>query len=264
MQYIAIKAKLRKNAYFCLCNFILMKYWLKPFWFLYLICIFLPFGLAATLLTAVVTFTACSLGDDKVWGYYPGKWWARFMCLLTFSPVECKGMENIDKTQSYIFAANHGSIYDVFVIYGYIGVPFKWIMRQELRKIPFIGAACAAAGHIFIKRENRRQSFRSLQTAENKLAEGVSVVIFPEGTRTRTGETGKFKRGAFHIAADLDLPIVPVSISGAFRIMPRNKIYPVPGHLKLTVHKPVPFKPENHDEEMEQIEAIRQAVISAV
>lgn len=241
-----------------------MKTYLKPLWFIYLITIFLPLGLVATILTAIITFTACTLGDDKKWGYYPGKWWARFMCLLTMSPVKCTGSENIDQNKSYIFAANHGSIYDVFVIYGYIGVPFKWIMRQELRKIPFVGAACAAAGHIFIKRENRRESFRSLQTAENKLAKGVSVVIFPEGTRTLSGKTGKFKRGAFHIAADLGLPIVPVSISGAFEIMSRNKFYPIPGRLKLTIHKPVEFAPQDHEEEAILIEKIRNTVIEGI
>ncbi len=239
-----------------------MKSYLKPFWFLYLIVIFLPLGIIVTLITAIVVMTACSLGDDKKWGYYPGKWWARFMCLLTFSPVKCEGMENIDKNQSYIFAANHTSVYDVFVIYGYLGVPFKWIMRQELRKIPFIGAACAAAGHIFIKRESRRESFRSLQTAENRLKDGVSVVIFPEGTRTHTGEVGKFKRGAFHIAADLDLPIIPLTISGGFKVMKRNAAYPIPGRLSLTAHKPVNFRHSDHQTEAALIEEIRQMVIA--
>lgn len=241
-----------------------MNPFLKVLWLIYWVFIYLPLGITSTIICALVTIVMCAIGDHKIWGYYPGKWWSRFICLLTLTKVEVVGSENIKKGQSYVFAANHASLYDVFLIYGYIGVSFKWIMKKELQSIPFVGKACLSAGHIYINRDGGKGALQSIQRAKEMLSEGVSIVIFPEGLRTRNGEIGRFKRGAFQIAKDMQLPIVPLSLSGCYDIMKRNSIYPVPGKLKLHIHSPIDFKPNEHGEELELIEKIRNTVISGL
>ena len=236
---------------------------LKIFWLIYLIFIALPLGILFTFLTAISTLIGCTLGDHKKWGYYPGMIWAKLMCALIFSSVKVEGRENLEKNQSYVFAANHTSIYDTFIIYGFIGRSFKWVMKEEIRKIPFVGAACKAAGFIFVNRKAMKQALHSMEEAKKSLTNGVSVVIFPEGTRTRTGETGKFKRGAFKIATDMNLPIVPVSISGAFNVWPTTRKYPIPGKLSMKIHKPILLH-EDQDHREEQIEEIRNIVINGI
>lgn len=235
---------------------------LKFFWIIYVICIWLPLGITATILCALVTITGCLLGDDKIWGFYPGMIWSKFMCLISWTKVTVKGKENIRKGQSYVFCSNHTSIFDVFLIYGYIGVPFKWIMKKELEKVPFIGWACKAAGFLFIDRAKGRKAFNTLQQAKSIFSGGVSLVIFPEGTRTRDGAIGKFKRGAFEIAKEMELPIIPMRIDGGFYVMPHNRFLPYPGELKLTILPEIAsFSPADHDEEAARIEEIRGMIV---
>lgn len=108
-------------------------------------------------------------------------------------------------------------------------------MKKELRKIPFVGTACAVAGHIFVDRSNPRAALESIEHIKAQLVNGISTVIFPEGTRTKTGEMGRFKQGAFKIAMDLNLPVVPISLTGFFDAMPPKQFYVSP-HSKVTLH----------------------------
>ena len=236
---------------------------LKVLWLIYIICVWYPLGIIATILCAVTTWVGCTLGSDRVWGFYPGMIWSKFMCILAWCKVSVKGKENIHKGQSYVFASNHTSIYDVFLIYGYIGVPFKWIMKKEIATWPFIGWACKAAGFLFINRQKGREAFQTLQAAKGVFTGGVSLVVFPEGTRTRNGEIGKFKRGAFEIAKAVELPIIPMRIDGGFKVMPYNKFYPIPGPLKLTILPEVDFHPADHDDEFVQIEKIGELIVNS-
>jgi 1-acyl-sn-glycerol-3-phosphate acyltransferase len=154
-------------------------------------------------------------------------------------PVDVVGRENLKKGQSYIFVANHQGAFDIFLIYGFLNHNFRWIMKQELRKVPFMGRACAVAGHIFIDRTSITSIKESLENAEKQLAGGLSVVVFPEGSRTKTGKLGKFKKGAFQMAVDLKLPVVPMTIEGPFDILPIGTITLHPRRLRLTIHPPI-------------------------
>ena len=112
-------------------------------------------------------------------------------------------------------------------------------MKSDLRKIPLVGKACASAGHIFIDRSNPIAAKHSIEKAAGKLKNGNSVVVFPEGTRTRTGKMTKFKRGAFMLAQELSLPIVPITLIGSFERLHRNTLKVYPGVIKMTVHAPI-------------------------
>ena len=117
---------------------------------IYLIFIFCPLIVVATVVTAVLTVAGSALGDGRWWGYYPQIIWARLFCWLAFVRVTVSGRENIDAETSYVFVANHQGAYDIFALLGYLGHNFRWMMKQSLRRIPFVGWACEASGSIFV------------------------------------------------------------------------------------------------------------------
>lgn len=109
------------------------------------------------------------VGQWKLWGYYPAHTWSRLFCILSLVRIEVRGRENIDKNTSYVFVSNHQGAYDIFLIYGYLNHNFKWMMKKSLRNIPFVGSACAAAGHIFVDNSTPGRLKETLQKAETTL-----------------------------------------------------------------------------------------------
>lgn len=212
------------------------------------IFIWLPLFFVITILTAIITTVGCLLGAEKFFSYFPGMIWSKLTCILSLCPVTIKGKEKLEKKQSYIFVANHQGAYDIFLIYGYLGFPIKWVMKQSLRKIPFVGLACEAAGFIFVDNSSPKAAAKTVEQAKAKLKNGISVVIFPEGSRTETGKMLPFKKGAFQMGLDLNLPIVPLSINGTYEVMPVNSFFLNPHRIELIIHDPIPtdeYKPEN-------------------
>ncbi len=198
-----------------------------------------PIILAVTIVSTLFTVVLSPILPNSSISYLPAKIWARVICYLAFVRVETNGFDHLEKKQSYIFVGNHQSAFDIFAVYGYIPLVFKWVMKYELRKVPFVGVACESSGHIFIDRSNPIRAKKSLIKAGENLKDGNSVVIFPEGTRTRTGKMGRFKRGAFLLATELNLPIVPITISGAYDRMSIHSLKITPGKIKMTVHNPI-------------------------
>lgn len=217
------------------------------FYYIYMFCIALPLGLVATILAALITTLGCCVGDAHFWGYHPGKYWSRIICTLFLIRVKVIGREKVKDTHSYVFVANHQGAFDIFLIYGYLGRNFKWMMKKSLRKIPFVGRACEAAGHIFVDRTGPRKVYETITKARETLVDGTSLVVFPEGSRTFTGHMGYFKRGAFQLADEIHLPVVPLTIDGSFEILPRFKKLPRPHKLTLTIHDPIQPIGEGHD-----------------
>lgn len=223
----------------------------------------MPILIVVTALTAIFTILFSPFPNTKV-AYFPARAWSRIICLLTFVRVEVSGLENIDRKQSYIFVCNHQSIFDVFVVYGWLPVFFKWVMKAELRKIPLVGKACEQIGHIFMNRKNPKAMQRSLQLAEKQLKNGVSVVVFPEGTRTYDGSVGRFKRGAFLLSTDLKLPVIPITLIGAFERLPRNTCNVHPGKIKAIIHAPIDVNPYLPDKQTDLADACRQIVVDTM
>ena len=226
-----------------------------------------PICLIATLLTAIVVTVGCTLGNGHFWGYYPGRWWGRVMIRVLLLPVKVEGRENLQQGQSYVFVSNHQGAYDIFLIYGYLGRNFKWMMKHQLRKMPFIGKACEAAHHIFVDKRGPSRIRESYEQARQTLREGMSLVVFPEGSRTFTGHMGKFRRGAFMLADELQLPVVPLTINGSFNVKPRQRdVYWVFWHsLRLTIHAPIPPIGQGTENiqhtEQQSYEVIMQALV---
>jgi len=165
--------------------------------------------------------------------------WARLNIWFTPATVRVLYDDRYQRGQSYVVVANHMSQYDIFALYGWLDLDLKWVMKKELRKVPLIGYACYVMGHIFIDRKNRDAAVKALQEAKRNFRSGTSVLFFPEGTRSQEGRMQPFKKGAFVMAKDLDLPILPITIIGTEKIMPSNTFDIYPGHAQLIIHDPI-------------------------
>lgn len=214
---------------------------MKYLYRLYQLLVALPIFLLASILTSLVTILGCWLGNGHFWGYYPGKLWSWLTIRLFLLPVKVKGRENLDKSQSYVFVSNHQGAFDIFLIYGFLGRNFKWMMKRQIRQIPFVGMACEYSHQIFVDKRGPSKIKETYDKARETLSGGMSVVVFPEGARTFTGHMGVFKRGAFMLADELQLPVVPLTINGSFNVMPRMRDFRwVTWHpLRLTIHEPI-------------------------
>jgi 1-acyl-sn-glycerol-3-phosphate acyltransferase len=230
-----------------------VEFMIRRFFFLlYFYLIALPTFIVATILTATIVIIGCLLGGDRFFSYYPGMLWSRLTCLLTLCPVKIKGRENIQKGRSYVFVSNHQSAYDIFMIYGHLGAPIKWMMKKGLAKIPFVGYACRMAGFIFVDTASARSAQRSVSEAESKLRHGRSLIVFPEGARTPDGHLGRFKRGAYQIAVDLQLPLIPITLNGPYHVMPIRSWHIRPHRMEMIIHPPVMPIPKKTNEKEEK------------
>ena len=233
------------------------------FYRIYQILFMLPVLLTATIITALITTIGSILFGGRWWGYWPAHCWAKLFCILSFVRVSVKGRENISKGTSYVFVANHQGAYDIFAIYGYLGHNFKWMMKKALERIPLVGYSCRRAGHIYVDNRTPAAIRQTMADAERQLAGGMSVVVFPEGSRTLDGKVHTFRRGAYTLAVEFGLPVVPLTIDGAYKVMPRTALLPRPGHITLTIHRPIEAPSDGH-EMKSLIETSRQAILSAL
>lgn len=229
---------------------------------IYQFCIMLPLMLVATVIAAIITITACALGGGRWWGYWPAHIWGRIFCWITLVRVSVKGRENVDPATSYVFVANHQGAYDIFSIYGFLNHNFRWMMKAALRKIPLVGFACEMSKQIYVDKSSPSALRHTMARAERLLSDGMSIVVFPEGARTWDGKMRPFRRGAFMLAREFNLPVVPITIDGAFSVMPRFKKLPHWGHITLTIHKPIMPPAEGHDTTM--LAADAQEAIASV
>lgn len=239
---------------------------MKYLYRIYQLFIAAPLVALLTLLTTLLTTLGCILGNGHFWGYYPGKCWAWLTIRILLLPVKVEGREHLDKKQSYVFVSNHQGAFDIFLIYGFLGRNFKWMMKYQLRKMPFIGMACQAAHHIFVDKRGTAKIKQTYLEARQTLKDGMSLVVFPEGARTFTGHMGDFKRGAYMLASDLQLPVVPLTINGSFQVMPRMRDMKwVQWHpLTLTIHEPIPPKEQSSENITATLQESYQLIMNAL
>jgi 1-acyl-sn-glycerol-3-phosphate acyltransferase len=225
--------------------------------------ILIPVGFLLTLVFGTLAVIFSIVLNQKTGSFIGGAIWSRTIGLLTPMFVRIEGKENIAKSKSYIITPNHQSMYDVFALYGWIGLDIRWIMKKEIRKIPGVGIGSEKVGHIFLDRSNRRSALKSLEEAKQKLSNGSSVVIFPEGTRGNGKTLLPFKRGAFKLALDLGLPILPVTINGTNRILHgKSKINILPGKACLHIHKPIDIEGYNEENIKELMVRVKTSIES--
>ena len=214
---------------------------MKYLYRVYQLLVGVPVIIIVTIITALEVGIGCAIGNGHFWGYYPGRWWARIILRTLLIPVTVEGREHLEPGQSYVFVANHQGAFDIFLIYGFLGRNFKWMMKHQINKIPFVGYACRRSHQIMVDKRGVSKIKKTYDDARRILQQGCSVTVFPEGARTFTGHMGLFRKGAFALADELQLPVVPLTINGSFNILPRTRDWHfISWHpLRLTIHQPI-------------------------
>lgn len=172
-------------------------------------------------------------------GHYYAKLWGKVALLANGVKVRIEGMGRLNGKGPYIFMSNHQGSYDIFALLGHLPYQFKWLAKKELFSIPFFGWTMAAVGYISIDRGGTRDTVEAMNEAAQKIRDGMSVVIFPEGSRSPDGSIQPFKKGGFTLAIKSKVPIVPVAISGSRAIMPKDKLTATSGEIRILVAHPI-------------------------
>ena len=234
------------------------------FRFLYQWLVFVPILFVLTFLTALTVTIFAPIFGSKFWGYFPPKWWSRLACWLALCRIKSSGHENLDSRQSYVFVANHQGAFDIFLTYGFLNQNIKWVQKAGLRKIPLVGFASEMAGHVFVDNSSPAARAKTIIEAKKQVADGVSIMLFPEGARTHTGKLNRFKRGAYQIAYDLKRPVVPLTLNGPFDVLKRTSMLVNPGKMELIIHKPIPTENLNDSDIPELIEKSKEIIYSGL
>ena len=166
--------------------------------------------------------------------------WSRVILGVPGVKVEVKMHAPIEPGRPYIFMANHASMVDIWAMFVAIPASFRFITKKQLAGIPLFGWAMTAGRFIFIDRQNAVSARRSMEEAARRIRAGQSVIIYPEGTRTRDGRLLPFKKGGFHLAIDAGADIVPVAIRGSRAVMPRGAALIRAGTVSVEVGAPIP------------------------
>jgi 1-acyl-sn-glycerol-3-phosphate acyltransferase len=166
--------------------------------------------------------------------------WSRILLGVPGVKVEVTQRAPLDPTRPYVFMANHASMVDIWAVFIAVPVPLRFIAKKQLGRIPLFGWAMRAGRFIFIDRQNAVAARRSIDEAARRIKAGQSVVIFPEGTRTRDGALGPFKKGGFHLAIDSGADIVPVAIQGSRPVMPPGSPLIRAGVVRVEMDEPIP------------------------
>lgn len=184
--------------------------------------------------------------------------WARLLAAFSGVRVKVSGLENIPRDKAAIFAANHQGAADILLALAYLPVGFRFAIKKELFEIPFFGWYIKKAGYFSIDRKMVLSAYRSVETIIEIIKGGESVLIFPEGTRTRSGKLGRFKRGSLLAALKSGAPIIPVAISGSYNILPPGSWLLNPHPVKMSLGKAIHIRSEADYES--KVEEVQEAI----
>jgi 1-acyl-sn-glycerol-3-phosphate acyltransferase len=200
-------------------------------------------GLATTLgwTIVAVVYTLLSASSKQIHARCAVPW-SRALLRITGVRVYTEGVDNIRAATAYVYIPNHTSFFDIFSLLAYLPVDFKFILKDELMRVPILSWGMRKAGYISISRSSPAKARKSLKGAVNMIKNGTSLVIFAEGTRSPDGTLQPLKRGAFQLAVASGAPIVPVAIKGGNEIMPKGSFKIRKGTIRITVAKPIPTK----------------------
>jgi 1-acyl-sn-glycerol-3-phosphate acyltransferase len=187
--------------------------------------------------------------------------WARLILKTTGVRVRVTGLEHVRDGQSYVFASNHQSIYDIPILFASIPSQLRIVAKESLGRIPFMGWHLHRAGHLLVDRRNPGPDI--VQKMRRLVRESNSLIVFPEGTRSADGRLGRFKKGSILVAIDAGLPVVPVSLCGTRHVMTKGRLTVSPGEVSLTIHEPIPTAGTGREAVLEFTERVRSVVATA-
>jgi len=180
--------------------------------------------------------------DRKEFLFKVSRFWSRYLILPFVAKIRVKGLKNIPRGKPVIFVSNHQSYLDIPAILAYLPGSYRFIVKREYFGTPILGPYTKQSGHLSVDREVGAEAHKTLMEAVDLVKNGKSIIIFPEGTRTKDGRLGRFKRGGFVLAFETGAPIVPMAISGSHRILKRNGFLLSPGKIDLRIGEPIHVK----------------------
>jgi 1-acyl-sn-glycerol-3-phosphate acyltransferase len=217
---------------------------------------------ASTVWYGTKTVVAGLLGvPQKPGGVYDraARQWARNALRASGVQFSMRGLEHVPPGP-VVFASNHQSWFDIFLVLAALPGSVRFVAKKELRSVPLLGAAMRAAGHIYIDRQNRQAAFEAYEEAAVAIRNGLSAVVFPEGTRSRSGELLPFKKGPFVLAIAAGVPIVPAYCAGTFTLMPKGSRRLAPHPIALVFGPPIPTGGLSYDDRERLMEETRRAI----
>lgn len=187
-------------------------------------------------------------------------YWARACLALGGLRVRIRGLERLDPDSTYVFMPNHASFLDILLVFAYIPHNFRIIVKQEIFSIPFLGLATRSSGQIPLDRKSPSRGLKSLRRAADLLRQGISIVVFPEGTRTLDGKIQEFKATLFTLPIRAQVPVVPVLIEGTFEALRRGSVLLKPSPITITFYDPVPSEPFHDRDRKNYADKVRQVL----
>lgn len=201
-------------------------------------------------------------GSGRLVHFYCAVPWAKAILWICGIKVKVSGLDHVKEGVQNIYMANHQSIFDIFTLLVYLPVGFKFVLKQELMKVPLFGSAMKGAGYISIDRGNPRKAVKSMNEAAEKIKHGASVLIFPEGTRSQDGRLQTFKSGGFHLALKSGADIVPVAIVDSHLIVPKGSLRIKKGTILMNIGRSIPTRDCSKKDMNRLMDRVRDALIN--
>lgn len=219
------------------------------------LCVWSAFWISLALVLQVVTFrqgVALALARAV---------WAPGVMRINGIRWDVEGGDSIDYAKPHVFVLNHQSIVDICVGFAVIPVDLRFVAKNVLKYVPFLGWYMWATGMIFVDRERSARAIASLKRAGRKIRSGASIIAFPEGTRSRDGRIRPFKKGVFRVALEAGVPIVPVALEGSRHILPAGGFQPRPGRIRVRIGEPIDTSAYSVESRDRLVRDVRDAVI---
>ena len=197
---------------------------------------------------------------QKTYGYLVSHYWAKFLLLFAGVHVTVKGTENIPRTGAALFVSNHQGNFDIPVLFSSLKTPIGFLAKIELAKIPAIRQWMPLLGCVFIDRANLRQSVKAVQECVGVLKNGYSMVIFPEGTRSKGKTMGEFKKGSLRLVEKVDVPIVPVTVNNTYAALEANHNRVRRTDVTVVISPPIYFGKLSAEERADINSIVREAI----
>jgi 1-acyl-sn-glycerol-3-phosphate acyltransferase len=215
-----------------------------------------------TIVLGTVSLASTILDRSGDFGHKCARAWSRLILKTTGVRVEVNGLERLDPGRSYVFAANHQSIYDIPIVFTALPFQLRIVAKESLGKIPFLGWHLQRTGHLLVDRS--RPGAGIVKKMARLVGERHSLIVFPEGTRSVDGTVARFKGGPFVLALEAQVPIVPVSIAGSRYVMKKGRLMVCPGQVTVTVHDPIETSDISRSAVRELVDRVRESVRTSV
>lgn len=213
-----------------------------------------------TVIMATISLIVWPFDKTGEMQHWCARWWCRLIAWSIFANIHVQGSENLRADQNYVYMANHASLIDTPAMFAYLPYQFRIMAKKHLFYFPFMGWHLWTAGNFPIDQSDARKTARSLKGVIEGIRRGKSLAVFPEGTRSPDGNLQEFKQGAFKIAMRAGVPIVPVTIIGTNRLLPKGSLAPRPGRVDVVIGKPIDTSRYTEKQLPELIAATREVI----